>query len=1291
MRRRIKQTADFCRWSLYLTIVLAAVFLLLCRLLITQLYFYQTQIESYLSDSLSTFVTAQEARGVWDTLYPVIELEYLRVGPDQVNPGLEAGFVRAVPDYLQSIRLQTAIWEELSIVDLSIDLNQRPDGSWAIGAFPTSSGAGTATAGQKLADMLLRSRSINIENLSLNYLFEDGRNFNMSFSEMRAENESDFHRISLKGQVDGEENGIEAELELKGSDYQFRNMQGQGYVALSGADMSNLFSALLEGLVEDSSDTPIFAEGEMWFEIEEGSQIEVFGDLSVSGLEPLAFDGSLSFDSKLWGARTEEGDWRLDLVDLDVTLADQQLDLMGLSMQTQGEGVRFLSESIALDDLVQRLLNLDFTSEQLTQTLSSLEPRGDLAAASLSLLDTDDGYRWFVDGNLQSAYLQSYRGAPRLENLNAYFRFDVDGGEVLIDSVDTSVHFDRLFSQKMFNRKLQGQVGWKLQPENGELHVYSNAINSTNEYGAEGVSQFHLVTPISRGDFASDFTLITGMKNGTADLWPLYLPNNGNDSLIQWFGESGISGELPEVGFIYRGKIRAGSEYPKTYQLIGDLDEGDLLFAADWPRVEAINSRFGLSDRKFYNYSPISQLQGVALVNSAVEIRISEESQLFSSALLVGDLNDILDLARNTPARSSLGGSLDDLQFSGHAEVSFSLEQPIATNIPVDQIYVEAQTALTNIDLRLEPLDLSIESISGNLIYDKNGLRSDGYHGLLWDKNLRGSITSDRDTGIHISVDSEVEMSRLAGWINDPLVANLNGSLFFESDLSIPYEAGAAAQFQLRSDTLGVSTDLPLPLAKAVDLERPFEILVDLLPDQGAVMDFRWGDVLDLSLDLDRDSQLVSTSFGLSAARPEKEIGKFVGNVVFEKFDYLEWQPLIEGAGQTGSSLSPQIDINSEQTWFSGVDVGASRSRVLVYNEDLEVGFSTAFGEGRFVFEQSDAGNPHRLTFNWLDIAEFPGVSKYVEENDQMIAGEELELDSAGDADINFDPRKFPAMVLDLVELRYGESDLGQWFFEIEPHALGLSVSNIQSRFSGSEINADSMSRLEWGYNGSEHLTEMDLQMNLGNVGEIFEQVRESAAVSSESGTLDAHLGWLGVPWKPSLEQLTGTVDVALDNGKFDAEAQGDDLLKLMALFSIDNWGRRLKFDFSDITDDGTGYRSFRGNFGVENGLVTTLSPVQISLITGGLTFSGDINLLENQVDAELIATLPVRNNLAWVTAAFMGIPAAAGVWLFGELFKDELDSMASVTYLVTGDLDAPDIDAKSAADAQSAADTGPQ
>jgi uncharacterized protein (TIGR02099 family) len=1271
MRRRLKQTADFCRWSLYLAIVLSAVILLLCRLLITQLYFYQTQIESYLSESLLTYVVAEEARGVWDTIYPVIELDYLRVGPNQVDPGLEATFVRAVPNYLQSLRLQTAIWEELSIVDLTIDLNQRPDGSWAIGAFPRSSGSGSATAGQKLADMLFRSRSIDIQNLDMNYLFLDGRSFNLKFSEMKAENESNFHRISLKGQVDGAENGIEAVLELTGEDYQFRNMQGKAYAALSGADMSNLFAALLEGYVDTSVDLPVLVEGEMWFEISEGATLDMVGELMISDLFLREVEEEINFDTGVWGQRNEAGDWRFDLVDMNFALADQLINNIGLSLQTQGDGVRILSERIAMEDLTQQIQDLGLASEGLSQALTNLAPRGDITSASLLLLDDEQGYRWLVEGNLESSYTQSYGGVPRLENLSGHFFINEEGGEFLIESVDASVHFERLFQQKIFNRSLQGQVGWRLARDRGELHVYSDAIQSTNEYGAEGVTQFHLITPINRGDFYSDLTLISGMKNGSANLWPLYLPTLSGDSLRNWLEQSGVSGEVPEIGFIYRGFIREGSEYPKTVQLIGDLMEGELEFAPGWPPMREVKARFGLSDRRFYTHAPISQLEGVALVNSDVEINIAEESQLVSSTLLVGELNDIVNLTRYTPARASMGESLDGLIFSGHAEVSFSLDQPIAKQVPADQIYISARSSLSGIDLKIEPLDLSLDSISGLITYDEDGLNSDEISARFWDMPVLGSIKTDESTDIRLN--SEVEMQSLSSWIGDPLMKQLQGGFQFESELSIPLDNSQPTRYWLRSDSVGISTDLPVPLKKVAENERPLELLASISPGGDSVMDIVWGEEFNFSVDFNEGGSVAAASFGIASDHPAKEVGKLVGNAALEDLDYLEWQPLFEGESTSDLPLQPQLNISSQSTWFSGQDIGPITSQIALNEKDIEITFYSQFSEGLFLFEKQNRTRPHVLLVDWLDIALIPGIS---DSDDDDSSG----TDEKGS---DFDPRKLPAMVVDIQLLRKAESEWGKWNFELQPHDLGLSVTNIYATFAGSTIEAGGSSQIDWGYNGEDHLTEMDLQLSLGDVGEIFELSGKSAAVSSESGSIDLNLGWLGKPWQPTLAQLSGTVNLTLNDGKFDAQAEGDELLKLIALFSIDNWGRRLKFDFSDLSEDGTGYDSFRGNFGVENGLVTTLSPVQISLTTGDLRFSGDMDLLENQVDAELIATLPVRNNLAWVTTAFMGVGAGAAVWLFGELFKDELDSMASVTYLVTGDIDSPDIDARSATEVQ--------
>jgi len=204
-------------------------------------------------------------------------------------------------------------------------------------------------------------------------------------------------------------------------------------------------------------------------------------------------------------------------------------------------------------------------------------------------------------------------------------------------------------------------------------------------------------------------------------------------------------------------------------------------------------------------------------------------------------------------------------------------------------------------------------------------------------------------------------------------------------------------------------------------------------------------------------------------------------------------------------------------------------------------------------------------------------------------------------------------MIFDIQQLKYVEQDWGNWHFQVEPHELGASITNLSSEFAGSKIEADGVSRLDWGYNGQEHLTVINLQLGMTDVGDIFRVVNDTAAASSETGERPDQLGWSGVPWKPTLAELGGEVGLGLNDGQFDAEAQGGALLNLIALFSIDKWGRRQHFDFSDLTEGGTGYRSCQAYFGMENGLFSILQPVNVSFNTCLHAFDGLLELIVYQ------------------------------------------------------------------------------
>lgn len=289
-----------------------------------------------------------------------------------------------------------------------------------------------------------------------------------------------------------------------------------------------------------------------------------------------------------------------------LSFGELSLDPVQLSVREEDSGLRFLSERLSLAELENKLLSLEGIPESLRQSLEALSPQGYLSSASIIFSeDNQNNLHWLVEGNLDSISAQSFRGAPKVENLSGYFLVDSMGGEILIDSSNTNLHFDSLFTEAIFNEELRGQVGWRIDADAGTLDIYSGPLSSINQ-GAQGVAQFHMLTALSRGAFPSEFTLIAGLSGGSADRWPQYLPQLGKGSLWNWFDRSEVQGDLLETGFIYRGGFGAAQQ--KTYQLIGDVQNGNLKFASGWPNIEDMAGRLWLSDTDFYLLSDQASL-----------------------------------------------------------------------------------------------------------------------------------------------------------------------------------------------------------------------------------------------------------------------------------------------------------------------------------------------------------------------------------------------------------------------------------------------------------------------------------------------------------------------------------------------------------------------------------------------------------------------------------------------------------------------------------------------------------
>ena len=74
-------------------------------------------------------------------------------------------------------------------------------------------------------------------------------------------------------------------------------------------------------------------------------------------------------------------------------------------------------------------------------------------------------------------------------------------------------------------------------------------------------------------------------------------------------------------------------------------------------------------------------------------------------------------------------------------------------------------------------------------------------------------------------------------------------------------------------------------------------------------------------------------------------------------------------------------------------------------------------------------------------------------------------------------------------------------------------------------------------------------------------------------------------------------------------------------------------------------------------------------------TFSGVADVEQRSLDGELVATLPVADNLPWVAALAAGLPVAAGVYVVSKLLQKQVNQLSSAVYSISGNWDDPQVE----------------
>ncbi len=1272
-------------------IIVYAVVIVLGRQFLPLLDRYETEINGFLSERLGIDVEIHGLGGYWLQLTPVLKLEDLIVhAEDRQRRGIAVEGLTAELDLLNSLASLNPVWKNLRAGEVSIVASEDARGRWRIAGLRVA-GAGGDTL-EYLLDVLYYSRFLRIDRVNLELHFFSGATARVYGRDIQVENSGDFHRATARFALEDEKgDAARLVLEGRGNPADVGDFAGKGYLKLERINFTGAIRAIANRWfprqVEKIGAIETDLDAEIWFDwvdsgIENGRGTLRAAEVPLNWVQgeapPLK---ALSAEITGWYRPGE--DWGFRLQDLSARWRGQAIEPLDLRF-VQRVGRRWRELSLAVNHLDLQLLNqmaLDtgLPGETLDQVLNQLAPRGTLRNLFLDLDFSGDNPAFRVRANLDDVAVESWRNVPAARGVNGYLEADARHGFVELDSPEgLAMLYPKVYENYMEYGAIRGRVDWFRQPGTEEVAVVGGPIRIDGPEG-RGTAYLDLRLPLRRELGAPEMILMVGMTNSRARFADRYIPETLNPALRGWLDDAIGPGDVPRAGFIWRGSLAREERQRRTVQLFVDVTDGRLDYRDGWPPLESLDGRVVVDDGTMTAAVDGARVNDLAVprVTGVIRRQPRDEGLLLDiRGRVLGDAGEALAVLRQSPLGDRVR-ALDNWTIAGPSEIGLELTIPLGGDNAGQRYDVTSQ--LQGVGLALPGTGFQVSDIRGRLGFSlAEGLHGRGIEGRYLGSPVTASVAT-RDGVTTVDMDGRLTAAALEPYLGR-LGGYLDGDARIRGQLVLPgAEAASSPRLTLTSDLQGLSVALPPPFAKPAG---------EAWPSTGTV--FFSGEDIHITGTLDdwlSSRWLVSNGgfrrgevrFNGGPARVPGGPGLHIAGSL-PAWDWEQWRPVLLGGEAGGNrqllkAADPHLDLTLANLIVSGVELGQTRlSGGLTEKTDwqLRVDSERAVGD---VYLPTGTGGLLRLRLDLLRLTDVEVGSVTdgqswlsrlqpadIPEVDFLARRIELDGDHLGN--LAFISRQVPGGVhIDSLRGNLRGIQVGGPAGAIDSNTDGGAPEQ------GEGEGADTLADLRWYLEDGRHRTEFSGTLTTGDIGDVLQSFGLPRVLDSEHAGFYADLGWSGEPWSPTPAAVRGYLGIDMEEGHFYKASGGatNAFLKLVGLFNFDTWLRRLRFDFSDLFSEGVSFDRLRGGIAFDQGMMTFDDPIVASMPSGKVRLLGRANIATEQLDARLVATIPVGTNLPWVVGLVGGLPAALGVYLTSLIFDEQVDQLSSISYRVTG------------------------
>lgn len=1251
------------RWGLSLCalfVVMAALYVSVGRELTPLIANYRVEVQSKAQAAIGMPLAIGSLEGSWRGFSPVFVAHDVMVG--EGASALRLDEVRAEPDLWASLLAWDVRLAHVQVGGLQLIVNEDKDGHWALQGLPVEDEKPLDP--EQILNQMQRVSRVSLLNSQVTLQPYLRAPLTLTYVNLSLATGSTHQRLDARLTLpDGQPLALNVRSRIQASAW--KEAQADIYLSLPQSEWAQWLPRSLTGQLKLST---LKAGGEFWLSWGKGTVQSAVARLNAPTLKAAYAGRKASKIDNLalsaWLKRTDSG--------LEINLSSLAMDLNGkrwesriqldqaVATSDQEERWHVQADRLDLTPITPLLDSLAPLPEKVMEVVDNLKVTGALRNVLLDYRPQTVGdKRLSFAANLDKVGFSAYHGAPAAGNVSGAINGDLGQGELRLDSDNFMLHLYPIFNNQWTYPKANARLTWRLDAETFTLIApYIKVLGDEGKIAADFLIRLHLEHERAAEDYMD---LRVGMVDGDGSYTSKYLPAVLSPALDKWLRTAIVAGKVDQGFFQYQGSLsKDAADTARVISLFFKVRDATLDFEPGWPQLTGVDGKVYVENSGVRVKASKGKLLNTNVSNVRVNIPhtpAGQPSHLLVDGDFAGDLADGVKILQEAPigTASTFAGWQGEGPLDGKLKLDIPLVKGQEPKIAVD---FNTQGAR----LKLADPALELTQLQGEFRFDNaKGLSGKGVRAQAFDRPVTAEIAAEGKPGANLTrvvANGQIAVKRLGEWLGVTQSLPVSGDLPYQLQLML---GGPDSQLRINSSLKGLAVDLPAPFGKAADESLDSEFRMTLQGTERR-FNFAYGKLANLAFAAAPDK--------LADGRGELFLGD--GGAIV---------PDAKGLRVRGSLT--ELDVTPWQAMISryaGQDPGGS-AKQLVNNVDLQIGKLTAMGTTL----DTVSVQLKRYSDNWtlsLDSALAKGSVTLPDLKSAPMGVDMLyvrlpapdpaavAVENAPDPLADVDPGKIPALNIKITQLFQGEQLLGAWSLNVRPTATGMRFSNLNLGLKGLLLKG------EGGWEGAPGASNSWYRGNLEgkNLADVLKGWGFAPTVTSESFELKADGRWPGSPAWVSPKRFSGNLDANLRRGQFVEVEGGAQALRVFGLLNFNSIGRRLRLDFSDLLGKGLSYDRVKGLLVASDGVYVTRNPITLTGPSSNLELNGTLDMVKDRVDAKLLVTLPVTNNLP-IAALIVGAPAIGGaLFLVDKLLGDRVARFASVQYKVEGPWKEPKI-----------------